>query len=481
MNESMFSQIDLIRQDSKDVRDFVKKVFSDREFKSMSKDTDFIKYLKSIYEGTHLDEEHVKFSNRTQNGTITTGSVQTTNETINEVNNRLNKKVKSELDAYLKGTKINSPEHQHAIMMILKGALTDANFHSEAKQLPKFFPKAKQSKYVGTAMEGVIEDKGAAYSKAAKWDGHDIIDAFSFYTSMAIGGSFGKKLETLKESISESVNEGKYNYKADALTAYFKGKIDAKELDKIARDDFKSGIATKKELSNFLSNKFTQDVMSDTYGIPAGTLIKRVRGLMKFAEGVSESVVNEGSVANKWNIQSQDIGKLQKKTSFSSETSMPFSLISNLSGGVNSTDKGIVSGHFNKDVVILQFYPKEDSRNDTMYDAVDKKGIIAIDKLMKKQYGLSMVSPFLLKGKRHCSADGEVCSVSNYLVFGGTNESIEERVNLFLEKNVPTDASKWSYYKSQAKKKFDVYPSAYANGWAAKKYKAAGGGWKTEK
>ena len=245
MNESMFSQIDLIRQDSKDVRDFVKNIFKDREFKKMSNDKDFIKYLKSIYEGTHLDEEHVKFSNRTQNGTITTGSVQTTNETIkedqdcwdthkvgnpktkissktgkrvnncvpksesvvNEANLRLNKKVKSELDAYLKGTKINSPEHQHAIMMILKGALTDANFHSEAKQLPKFFPKAKQSKYVGTAMEGVIEDKGAAYSKAAKWDGHDIIDAFSFYTSMAIGGSFGKKLETLKESISESVNE----------------------------------------------------------------------------------------------------------------------------------------------------------------------------------------------------------------------------------------------------------------------------------
>ena len=93
-----------------------------------------------------------------------------------------------------------------------------------------------------------------------------------------------------KKKTFESVNEGKYNYKADALTAYFKGKIDAKELDKIARDDFKSGIATKKELSNFLSNKFTQDVMSDTYGIPAGTLIKRVRGLMKFAEGKGDGV-----------------------------------------------------------------------------------------------------------------------------------------------------------------------------------------------
>ena len=57
-------------------------------------------------------------------------------------------------------------------------------------------------------------------------------------------------------------------------------------------------------------------------------------------------------------------------------------------------------------------------------------------------------------------------------------DELEEKLNLFLEKNTPTKPSKWSYYKSQAKKKFDVYPSAYANGWAAKKYKAAGGGWK---
>ena len=58
------------------------------------------------------------------------------------------------------------------------------------------------------------------------------------------------------------------------------------------------------------------------------------------------------------------------------------------------------------------------------------------------------------------------------------DKEIEERLNLFLEKNTPTNPSKWSYYKSQAKKKFDVYPSAYANAWAAKQYKAAGGGWR---
>ena len=53
-----------------------------------------------------------------------------------------------------------------------------------------------------------------------------------------------------------------------------------------------------------------------------------------------------------------------------------------------------------------------------------------------------------------------------------------EKVTKLIEKNVPTNPSKWAYYKAQAKKKFDVYPSAYANGWAARKYKAAGGGWK---
>jgi hypothetical protein len=47
------------------------------------------------------------------------------------------------------------------------------------------------------------------------------------------------------------------------------------------------------------------------------------------------------------------------------------------------------------------------------------------------------------------------------------------------EKNVPTNPSLWSKMKSKAKAKFDVYPSAYANGWAAKEYKKAGGGWKS--
>ena len=47
-----------------------------------------------------------------------------------------------------------------------------------------------------------------------------------------------------------------------------------------------------------------------------------------------------------------------------------------------------------------------------------------------------------------------------------------------MEENVPTDPSKWAASIAAAKKKFDVYPSAYANAWASKDYKSKGGGWK---
>lgn len=60
-------------------------------------------------------------------------------------------------------------------------------------------------------------------------------------------------------------------------------------------------------------------------------------------------------------------------------------------------------------------------------------------------------------------------------------QGLEERIMKLTEENVPTDPNKWAYAKSQAKKKFDVYPSAYANAWASKKYKELGGTWRKSK
>lgn len=55
-----------------------------------------------------------------------------------------------------------------------------------------------------------------------------------------------------------------------------------------------------------------------------------------------------------------------------------------------------------------------------------------------------------------------------------------EEMNL-EEANKPTNPELWSRAKALARSKFDVYPSAYANGWAAKWYKSKGGGWKSVK
>ena len=57
---------------------------------------------------------------------------------------------------------------------------------------------------------------------------------------------------------------------------------------------------------------------------------------------------------------------------------------------------------------------------------------------------------------------------------------VKEELEHITEKNVPTSPEKWAKAKSAAKSKFAVYPSAYANGWASKKYKSMGGGWKAE-
>ena len=102
----------------------------------------------------------------------------------------------------------------------------------------------------------------------------------------AFGKLFGDFKDGLDDmSIDESVNEAKYNYKQDAMDAYMKGKISAKELDRIAKEDFKSSVATKKELQGFLDAGYMKQLMANTYGLKVPAMEKKVKELMRFAEG----------------------------------------------------------------------------------------------------------------------------------------------------------------------------------------------------
>jgi hypothetical protein len=120
--------------------------------------------------------------------------------TLNEDPN-MNKKVKALLDKELKDLSKGRPNHLFAVMHILMGALTDANFHSESKKVPTLF--GSKAKYEGDPMaeKDLIQmyqyDLGTDVANICKWDGKDIVNAVGFYVSMTIGRPMGEKIENL--------------------------------------------------------------------------------------------------------------------------------------------------------------------------------------------------------------------------------------------------------------------------------------------
>lgn len=101
-----------------------------------------------------------------------------------------------------------------------------------------------------------------------------------------------------------------------------------------------------------------------------------------------------------------------------------------------------------------------------------------------------------MHGKIGNTSDGQVDGRRNEPVLNKTIDiELEEQVFSSLEealldekkrrkkgkgkrKPKPTNPSLWARAKAAARSKFDVYPSAYANGWAARWYKSKGGGWR---
>ena len=47
------------------------------------------------------------------------------------------------------------------------------------------------------------------------------------------------------------------------------------------------------------------------------------------------------------------------------------------------------------------------------------------------------------------------------------------------KKAIPTNPSLYARVKAEAKRKFDVYPSAYSNSWLVRTYKKRGGKYRT--
>ena len=317
------------------------------------------------------------------------------------MNTRLNKKVKKDLDAYFKGFRGSDPEVHHGLKHILIGALIDANFHSEAKQVQNMFPKAKQSKYYGrTDMEDSIEQNhGVPIAKSAKWDGYEIIDAISFFASMFIGGPVGAKITSLKEGMNENVKMFIGRFIKEVTHSHEYEDMSSMGEDENDKEEIKIGEYQTKYFH-----------------------------------------VCPGASSLYGDIESKGVDMDMAERSVRLQDALFF-----------------IEEHVGRD----GYSPDKD------YVMVAKniaKNIMKMGKMM----GLE---------KEHSYIQGHVDTIIKSV----EGKKLEERVIELTEKNTPTDPAKWAASKAAAKKKFDVYPSAYANAWAAKNYKGKGGGWRTTK
>ena len=57
----------------------------------------------------------------------------------------------------------------------------------------------------------------------------------------------------------------------------------------------------------------------------------------------------------------------------------------------------------------------------------------------------------------------------------GKNMAVRRKRKAAKKRPVPTNPTLYARVKAEAKRKFKVYPSAYANGWLVRTYKKRGG------
>jgi hypothetical protein len=154
------------------------------------------------------------------------------------------------------------------------------------------------------------------------------------------------------------------------------------------------------------------------------------------------------------------------------EYSMARSELSTVAAAVKRLQKKMGKGEGNIEAWVQSKITKAADYLDSAADYVDSGEMEEACWSGYKQVGMKK------KGKRivpNCVPTSESKLVNEIL------EQIEGEKELkkLEEENKPTNPKLWSRAKALARQKFDVYPSAYANGWASKWYKSKGGGWKS--
>jgi hypothetical protein len=127
---------------------------------------------------------------------------------------------------------------------------------------------------------------------------------------------------------------------------------------------------------------------------------------------------------------------------------------------------------------------------DYNFDWMNINKQIVIDKIKslpikydKKEKAIKTLNEWVKKRSTSNNMLEKLVKMANLLDDIGFNAESDELTKIAIKlakkkKNVPNNPSLWASCKAWAKSTFDVYPSAYSNGAAAKRYKSKGGTWR---
>ena len=258
-----------------------------------------------------------------------------------------------------------------------------------------------------------------------------------------------KELKLMTEQKKDKYDEGEYDQEGD-----------------MAKSDLRSIMANAKEL---------HDMIDDADNLPEWCQNK-----ITLAEDYISTVANYLTAEMNEEVQSIDEEDAYEKDRYAVKNGKAVKDNPTHKGSSNYKDQPHHVYATSAEEALKKHMKKEEA------EELDEASEQARDnKIKAKVYAAKLGSKFRRDNKiRKLGLGSNVdTAIGRKLMRGDPHDSVKayasEEVEQINEKNVPTSPEKWAQAKSQAKAKFDVYPSAYANGWAAKKYKAMGGSWKS--
>jgi hypothetical protein len=114
-----------------------------------------------------------------------------------------------------------------------------------------------------------------------------------------------------------------------------------------------------------------------------------------------------------------------------------------------------------------------------MIDEILKEHDWAQDHIAEAKSLLDQVFDFLMNQTKGDDKENNVKADVNQ--FSMNEEYLSEEYQIDESKNKPTNPKLWAQCLAWARSRYDVCPSAYCNGAAAKRYKSKGGKWKKAK